>query len=524
MQVCERMPLVRLLLGCLALLPAFAWNQDAPANVQTTSIVEAIDLPTRIEDRLSNSLRQDLQTLVGVAYDESRLDQLILRIKEEVREYRLVARTIAGSVPGRIRVVFDAMVMDASFDATNINSRYTVESVDLPAKYEERISDSLRGELKGLVGQRFNPDQADRLVRRLKKELAGYRISQRIAKGTKPDAIRLIFDVERSRRSADVVLPRLAYHSKQNFTFGGDVTLGNDDNEVRAGILTDNNELLERYSGLRGGYYRVLLEGRLKVGFMAETWRSQWNPAVAAALARQPAAADVRDSNEDVVPGIYRKRQRFAPNVEVAIGPVMISAGISLQRFQTQFPAARYETANALISSLRLEQRWQVPGLGTHNLDAGYHLRAATSSLGSDFTYTRHSVDARYELNRGKESISAILTAGYLDGRAPLFERFVLGNVTTLRGWNKFEVAPLGGSRMAHGSLDYRNRWFRVVYDTGSVHGPGTVAADGSRPKVRHSLAAGFTTGTKRDAFSFLVAFPLREGRAEPIFMLGMNF
>jgi outer membrane protein assembly factor BamA len=508
-----------LLLGCLFLLPAFAWNQDSPANVQSSSIVEAIDLPARIEDRLSSGLRQDLRQLVGVEYDESRLDQLLSRLKDEVKDYRLVARTIAGSVPGRIRVVFDALVQEAVFDATNINSRYTVEGVDLPAKFEERVSDTLRSEMKNLVGARFSQQQADQLTRKLKKELAGYRIHQRITRGSKPDAIRIVFDIERSRRSPDLVLPRLAYHSKQNFTFGSDFTFGDDGNEFRAGILTDNNETIERYSGFRGGYYRVLLEGRLKIGFMGETWRSQWNPAVEAALASQS-----EPGGQDSVPAIYRKRQHISPNVELALGPVTVTAGVSLQRFQTQFPAARYETANALISSLRLEQRWQVPGLGTHNLDAGYHLRAATRSLNSDFSYTRHTFDAYYQFEHGKEAVAAGFTAGYLAGRAPLFERFVLGNANTLRGWNKFDVAPLGGSRMAHGTLDYRHHWFRLVYDVGSVHGPGAAAADGAGPKVRHSLAAGLTTGARRDALSFLVAFPLRDGRAEPIFILGMNF
>ena len=33
--------------------------------------------------------------------------------------------------------------------------------------------------------------------------------------------------------------------------------------------------------------------------------------------------------------------------------------------------------------------------------------------------------------------------AGVLTGTAPLFERFSLGNTTTLRGWNKYDLAPL---------------------------------------------------------------------------------
>jgi outer membrane protein assembly factor BamA len=103
--------------------------------------------------------------------------------------------------------------------------------------------------------------------------------------------------------------------------------------------------------------------------------------------------------------------------------------------------------------------------------------------------------------------------AGWINGRAPLFERFVLGNSRTLRGWSKWDVAPLGSDQMVHASIDYSYREFRVVYDAGSSR------AFGGDRKLRQSIAVGYGRG-----FGFLIAFPLREGRMEPIFMLGMNF
>src|SRR5262249_48728926 len=157
---------------------------------------------------------------------------------------------------------------------------------------------------------------------------------------------------------------------------------------------------------------------------------------------------------------------------------------VSIQRLQMQFPAARYESSQALISSLRIERRWEPADHGKHTLEAGYSLRAATKSLNSDFSYTRHAFDAKYTFKMGHEFIGASFIAGELSGNAPLFDRFALGNTTTLRGWNKYDVAPLGGDRMAHGSLDYRHAWFRVVYDVGTVYMHGT------EPQVRHSLAA----------------------------------
>ncbi len=395
----------------------------------------------------------------------------------------------------------------------NVNSRYTVESIELPEKFESKLSDTLRGEIKKLIGERFNPDIVDNLARRIRKELRGHRVMHKVTKGAKPESIRVVFEIVRSRGDSDIVLPRLVYHSRQNFSFGADGTIEHEGHRLSLGILTDNDELLERYSGIRGGYQRMAAGGRFRGGFVVESFRAQWNPAIQTALNAQP------ESGTNSVPGIYRTRLHVEPGFQLELIPgLTVGAGVSIQRFQTQFPAARDESSHALTSSLRLERRWDLPIHGLHIVEAGYNLRAATQSLDSDFIYTRHSFHGRYQFRKGKESISGAFTGGALAGRAPLFERFVLGNSTTLRGYNKYDVAPLGGSRMAHGSVDYRHDWFRVIYDTGAVFDRG------GQSRVHHSIAAGITTGWKRDSFSFLVAFPLKEGRAEPIFILGMNF
>ena len=101
-----------------------------------------------------------------------------------------------------------------------------------------------------------------------------------------------------------------------------------------------------------------------------------------------------------------------------------------------------------------------------------------------------------------------------MNGNAPLYERFVLGDSTTLRGWNRFDLDPLGGSRMIHGSIDYRYRFFQAFYDTGAVW---------DRPderEQRQSVGVGF----KKENFQLAVAFPLRVGHVDPIFYAGMNF
>ncbi len=150
-------------------------------------------------------------------------------------------------------------------------------------------------------------------------------------------------------------------------------------------------------------------------------------------------------------------------------------------------------------------------------MNGDYVLRAATHLLDSDFVFVRNSVDLRYQFAAGKQTVLVTFLAGAISGEAPLFERFVLGNATTLRGWNKFDIAPLGGNRVVHGSVEYRWRWFEAFYDTGAVWNQGT------HPDQKQGAGFGVRT-TNKDALLLAVAFPLRSGRVDPIFIVGFNF
>jgi outer membrane translocation and assembly module TamA len=212
--------------------------------------------------------------------------------------------------------------------------------------------------------------------------------------------------------------------------------------------------------------------------------------------------------------GLYRTRQNFEPEVTFVLAkPLTLSVGASFQQMGYESPAAQPESANALISTLRYHRRWE-GSENQNNLDAGYSLRAASKVLSSDFAYARHRVQFRYMLTRGKTVIIDDLTAGMISGRAPLFERFVLGNASTLRGWNKFDLDPMGGNRVAHNSVEYRYGVFQVFYDSGAVWDRNDTVV------LRHSAGVGLRQGV----FSLAVAFPLREGHIDPIFMVGMNY
>ena len=142
-------------------------------------------------------------------------------------------------------------------------------------------------------------------------------------------------------------------------------------------------------------------------------------------------------------------------------------------------------------------------------LDAGYSLRAATKMLGTDLAYSKHAINARYGYTHDNQSVEVRLVAGVIYGRAPLFERFVLGDSSTLRGWNKYDLDPLGGNRLAYGSVTYGYRIMRVFYDTGSVWDEGKPVA------VKQSAGIGVSGGLgifQEGAFLLAVAFPMRAG------------
>ena len=95
-----------------------------------------------------------------------------------------------------------------------------------------------------------------------------------------------------------------------------------------------------------------------------------------------------------------------------------------------------------------------------------------------------------------------------------MFERLVLGNAETLRGWNKFDVNPVGATRAQHASIDYSWHAFLLFYD------PGASWNRNEDPEQKHSLGVGLQGG----GFQLAVGFPVRTGHANPVVYVGMNF
>jgi outer membrane protein assembly factor BamA len=119
-----------------------------------------------------------------------------------------------------------------------------------------------------------------------------------------------------------------------------------------------------------------------------------------------------------------------------------------------------------------------------------------------------------YRIAKGKHQVLESVEAGAIGGKAPLADRFVAGNSSYLRGWNKYDIDPIGGNRLLHNSVEYRYGPLQAFYDAGAVW-------DNGQPAIaRHSVGVGF----KESIFSLAVAFPVKAGHVEPIFMMGMIY
>ncbi len=398
----------------------------------------------------------------------------------------------------------------------NVNERYTVESVAITGVPETQLRKELHEDLQKLVGQKFSQKALDDLTKRLRDELPGRTVVQTVTRGDKPEHVKVVLDVaERKDERFDVSISRFLYHSKQGWSGKVVADWGLDyAASVILGLVSDADDLLERYAGLVGGFQsKKVVSDRVRLRFLFETYHQQWNGATLEALEERPD-----------VPGIYRTRKSFAPTLTVApLRPLELSFGTSFQFVQTQFPAARTEAAHAAVAEVRYQQQFRDAALHRHYVAANYSLRAANRTLQSDFVYTRHRAEFGYKLSNRRQSLLVVATAGRLTGRAPLFERFTLGNSATLRGWHKFDVAPLGGTRLAHNTLEYRYRLFQAFYDAGAVWDRG------QRAVTKHAVGFGFRQdkGPARvmmPGFFGSVAFPVKSGRMEPIFMIGLNF
>jgi Omp85 superfamily domain len=398
----------------------------------------------------------------------------------------------------------------------NVNSRYTIESIDFAGQRDYKLSTSALDEIRHLVGAKVNSEALDRLATRIRAELRAHAVTFKLARGEHAESVRVLIQVDRAGASFDASIPTLSYNSAVGFTGTGQLTSTIGPNALTFRMLRDSDTLIERFSGVQAKYERAITaNGRIRLGFEFDGYSDQYASATLAAF-------DSESRPSSLGAGAYGSRLNYEPSATFVLAdPLTLSVGFSFEQLNNLPMAARSESANAVINTLRYHQRWTDTDDSTQELDAGYSLRAATTVLGTDLAYTRHVAHLKYNYSSRTQSVEVTMLAGAIYGQAPLFERFALGDSTLLRGWNKYELDPLGGNRVAYGSVTYGYRIMRVFYDAGAVWD------EGKSPEPKESAGIGVASGLgilDRAAFLVALAFPLRDGHVTPVLIAGMNF
>ena len=398
-------------------------------------------------------------------------------------------------------------------EVNNVNARYTVESIELSGIDEARLSRSLRTELKRRVGEKFHPDIFAELAVKIKQELRARAVSPKLQRGTNAENIKVLLDVEPGKSLLDPSRSRIAYYGKQGLSGAGFLTTETDTQAIRVGYLNNGEDSLDRLQGVSANYQRKFFRDKVRAGFQFDAFNSQWN------------------SFTTATNGQFNNRQSYTPTVTYTpIEGVSLTSGISFTNYNfgtnsnlTQAsPASSLGrgSSQSLVTTLRLHRDWGELDSIRQTATTEFATRIGTQFAGGDYSFRRHSAEARYAVTVNKQRLDTSFVVGRLDGIAPLSERFVAGNSRILRGWNKYDITPMGATRIMAGSVEYAMRvgqkWMPAAFiDSGTVWG-------NSLAKVaRNSVGGGIRT---RDGFYLYVAFPLKEGRVEPQVMTGVNF
>jgi len=496
--------LVLLLLMTAAPAAALAQEIEPPDGTRIASArVSGLDL-----DRLSPGLRDEIDKLAGTPLKRQLLKELAARIEAEQPRY-LAAVRATQDPDGAARVVFVvARIPDPGQDP-NINARYLVEEVELRGIDEDELSAELRTELHALAGRQLDSDEAERVETRLKQAFPEYDIARRTVRGTQPGRIKMIFSANRAEWARwlrfEPLDANFIYHSEQGW--GANLPLSFSGRHVLitpSFVIDDGDDLIEEYGGfaLRIESRKIGSE-RLGAFFEWSTFDQTWRDPTLAAIAQDPAG-----------PRPYRNRMSVTPLLKFAITrQLTVGGGVRVTELDPLADGGDSQMANAVIGSVVFAQRSR-PGSGPRQqFNANFTVRAGTATLESDLVYERYVGAATYALTRDHHEISASAMAGRISGDAPLFERFALGDSRTLRGWDKYDIAPAGGDRMFHSSLEYRYRGLGMFLDAGSVWDTG------AERRIRVATGLTFSRGP---AFVTL-GFPVNTEEFGAVFTMGVR-
>jgi hypothetical protein len=493
--------------GALALLvPSLAHSQEnTPPDGTTIKSAQVSGIDT---SRLSPGLNEDITKLAGTALDRQKLRELAARLEAEQPRYVAAAR-VSPDPDGSARVVFVVARMRDPEQQADINAKYVVEEVVIEGVKDTAITAEMRADQDALKGKPLDEEVAERLATRLKSAFPDHTLQRRTGRGSQRGQIRVVFHLERSEQSRwlrfEPMEANALYHSDQGWGSKLPLTMSSSDFRVVPHFAIDvGDDLIEEYSGFGVRFEsRKLGTERLGVFFEWATYDQTWRDPTLFAVAGNPA-----------IPALYRNRMTVTPLAKFAITPrLTIAGGVSITELDSLNEAlSTSQMANAAVGSVRFNQRWKPkPGM-QHDLEAAFTVRSGVDGLESDLVYDRYLTEANYLLRASHHRVLVSGTFGSVTGSAPMFERFSLGDSQTLRGWDKYDIAPAGGDRMFHSSVEYR---YRVLFlDSGSVWDKGT------NRQIRFSTGFGFTPGP----VFFMVGFPLNTDDFRAVFTMGLRF
>jgi hypothetical protein len=495
-----------LLITLLAVSPQTTAEQK-PAVPEGTIITSAQVTGFDI-DRLSPGLRQGIRDLAGTPLNQQRLDELARRIEAERPHHVAAVRTVAD-VGGEARVFFVVGRQDQPSRDDNINARYIIERAEIDGVPEDELTPAMRDALAAVVGKRLDSPEADRLREQIERDFSGHDISRRIRRGSESGRIRLRYEVRKREPPAwldfESLRSGVIFHSEQGWGSYLDLALGYRNVRVTPIVAIDNaDDLVEEYSG-----YGLRVEARrlgtrrLGASFEWTRFEPDWEQPTLDAFATRPD-----------LPSLYERRSTITPLVKFAFTPdLSAAAGVSISELEPLASTGSSQSANAFVASLEYDRGWGATSNGSHRVEAAFGIRAGSHELESDLSYRKYLGRGVYRFGLGRHQVQVTGMAGGITGDAPIFERFTLGDSRTLRGWNKYDIAPVGGDRLIYSSLEYRYRGLALFLDSGSVWD-----AEAER-RVRVSTGFGFHAGP-----AFLtVGFPLNTDDVTAVVALGLR-
>jgi outer membrane protein assembly factor BamA len=468
----------------LIFVVAHAESAEVDANVNSQYTVESVEVIHLDRSQYSDAIYQDMQKMVGQKLDNDRLEDIRIRLLSELHGQYFVRQKIErGSQPEHVKVIFDIEKAPWIFRSTigkvfggNIRlgdtelgqasrDRDSVEAVEVEGVPRSQVSDALYGEMQMMVGKRVDQLEIKHLREKLRLELKDeFEVTSHTRSGTEDRQARIVFKAERIpwlpyRNPAT----EFGYHPKQGWTFvccngafiGPYTTIA---------VAWDGNNLVERYKGFGFGLESTSL-GNRRIGgrLQFESWGVQWKPQTRLAVENNPQ-----------IPGLYRSRIGLAPSVAFAFNRnVFVTAGANFTQLEMENESSGWESAHAGVASINYDSKKVQRGKTYFHHLTTYEVRTGARSIGSDFSYTRHRFDHSSTFGYGEHSLQVTFAGGKITGNPPLFERFSLGDLETLRGWNKYDIAPAGGTRVWHGSVTYRYSEVGFFTDVGDIWNPG---------------------------------------------------